>query len=48
VFGVKPSEAARKVNAVTGSLPPVAPAVMAAAEDETGADRKAAAALAAH
>ena len=46
VFGVKPSEAARKVNAVTGSLPPVAPAVMAAAEDETGADRKAAAALA--
>ncbi|HBC6428958.1 TPA: primase-helicase zinc-binding domain-containing protein [Citrobacter amalonaticus] len=46
VFGVKPSEAARKVNAVTGSLPPVSPAVMAAAEDETGADRKAAAALA--
>ncbi|MDW2744217.1 primase-helicase zinc-binding domain-containing protein [Atlantibacter subterraneus] len=46
VFGVKPSEAARKVNAVTGSLPPVAPAVIAAAEDETGADRKAAAALA--
>ncbi|EJQ1327989.1 toprim domain-containing protein [Shigella boydii] len=47
VFGVKPSEAARKVNAVTGSLPPVSPAVIAAAEDETGADRKAAAALAA-
>jgi putative DNA primase/helicase len=46
VFGVKPSEAARKVNAVTGSLPPVSPAVIAAAEDETGADRKAAAALA--
>ena len=46
VFGVKPSEAARRVNAVTGSLPPVAPAVMAAAEDENGADRKAAAALA--
>lgn len=46
VFGVKPAEAARKVNAVTGSLPPVSPAVMAAAEDETGADRKAAAALA--
>ncbi|BBE79901.1 MULTISPECIES: primase-helicase zinc-binding domain-containing protein [Phytobacter] len=46
VFGVKPSEAARKVNAVTGSLPPVSPAVMAVAEDETGADRKAAAALA--
>ncbi|HGF4627485.1 TPA: primase-helicase zinc-binding domain-containing protein [Escherichia coli] len=46
VFGVKPAEAARKVNAVTGSLPPVAPAVIAAAEDETVADRKAAAALA--
>ncbi|MEH4661866.1 primase-helicase zinc-binding domain-containing protein [Phytobacter diazotrophicus] len=43
VFGVKPAEAARKVNAVTGNLPPVSPAVMAAAEDETGADRKAAA-----
>lgn len=46
VFGVKPAEAARKVNAVTGSLPPVTPEVIAAAEDETGADRKAAAALA--
>ncbi|CAM7499504.1 Uncharacterized domain associated with phage/plasmid primase [Phytobacter diazotrophicus] len=46
VFGVKPSEAARRVNAVTGSLPPVAPAVMAAAEAATEADRKAAAALA--
>lgn len=46
VFGVKPSEAARKVNAVTGSLPPVSPAVMAATEAGTEADRKAAAALA--
>ncbi|MDU4353786.1 MAG: primase-like DNA-binding domain-containing protein [Phytobacter diazotrophicus] len=46
VFGVKPAEAARRVNAVTGSLLPVSPAVIAAAEDETGADRKAAAALA--
>lgn len=47
VFGVTPSEAARKVNAVTGNLPPVAPEVIAAAEAETEADRKAAAALAA-
>ncbi|EOC1424919.1 toprim domain-containing protein [Cronobacter dublinensis] len=46
VFGVKPSEAARKVNAVTGSLPPVAPEVIAATETGTEADRKAAAALA--
>ncbi|MEH4657917.1 primase-helicase zinc-binding domain-containing protein [Phytobacter diazotrophicus] len=46
VFGVKPSEAARKVNAVTGSLPPVAPEVIAATEAGTEADRKAAAALA--
>ncbi|MCL9673875.1 primase-helicase zinc-binding domain-containing protein [Citrobacter sp. MNAZ 1397] len=46
VFGVKPAEAARKVNAVTGSLPPVAPAVIAATEAGTEADRKAAAALA--
>ncbi|MGC6136094.1 primase-helicase zinc-binding domain-containing protein [Enterobacter cloacae] len=46
VFGVKPSEAAQKVNAVTGNLPPVAPEVIAAAEAETEADRKAAAALA--
>lgn len=46
VFGIKPAEAARKVNAVTCSLPPVSPAVIAAAEDEIGADRKAAAALA--
>ncbi len=46
VFGVTPSEAAGKVNAVTGNLPPVSPAVTAAAEAETEADRKAAAALA--
>ncbi|MGY9371859.1 primase-helicase zinc-binding domain-containing protein [Citrobacter pasteurii] len=47
VFGVTPSEAAGKVNAVTGNLPPVSPAVTAAADAETEADRKAAAALAA-
>ncbi len=47
VFGVKPSEAAQKVNAVTGSLPPVAPDVIAAAEAETDVSRKAAATLAA-
>ncbi|HHT2665498.1 TPA: primase-helicase zinc-binding domain-containing protein [Citrobacter freundii] len=46
VFGVSASEAAGKVNAVTGSLSPVAPEVIAAAEAETVADRKAAAALA--
>ena len=46
VFGVTPSEAAGKVNAVTGNLPPVAPEVIAFAEAETVADRKAAAALA--
>ncbi|EFH9066272.1 DNA primase [Escherichia coli] len=46
VFGVTPSEAAGKINAVTGNLPPVAPEVIAAAEAETEADRKAAAALA--
>lgn len=46
VFGVKPSEAAKKVNAVTGNLPPVAPEVIAAVEAETEADRQAAAALA--
>lgn len=46
VFGVKPSEAAQKVNAVTGCLPPVAPEAMASAGAETDADRKAAAALA--
>ncbi|WP_406912383.1 primase-helicase zinc-binding domain-containing protein [Klebsiella aerogenes] len=46
VFGVTPSEAAGKVNAVTGNLSPVAPEVIAATEAETDADRKAAAALA--
>jgi putative DNA primase/helicase len=46
VFGVTPSEAAGKVNGVTGNLSPVAPEVIAAAEAETVADRKAAAALA--
>ncbi|MGU7039224.1 primase-helicase zinc-binding domain-containing protein [Salmonella enterica subsp. enterica serovar Anatum] len=47
VFGVTPSEAAGKVNAVTGNLPPVAPEVITVAEAETDADRKAAATLAA-
>ena len=46
VFGVKPAEAARKVNAVTGSLPTVSPEVIAATEAATEADRKAAATLA--
>ncbi|EMJ2334262.1 TPA: primase-helicase zinc-binding domain-containing protein [Enterobacter hormaechei subsp. steigerwaltii] len=46
VFGMNASEAAGKVNAVTGNLPPVAPEVIAAAEAETDTDRKAAAALA--
>ncbi len=46
VFGISASEAAGKVNAVTGNLPPVAPEVTAAAEAGTEADRKAAAALA--
>ncbi|EOE6876922.1 primase-helicase zinc-binding domain-containing protein [Klebsiella aerogenes] len=46
VFGVTASEAAQKVDAVTGNLPPVAPEVIAAAEAGTEADRKAAAALA--
>ncbi|EBR9728680.1 DNA primase [Salmonella enterica subsp. enterica serovar Newport] len=46
VFGVTPSEAAGKVNVVTGNLPPVAPEVIAAAEAGAEADRKAAAALA--
>ncbi|CAH3911239.1 primase-helicase zinc-binding domain-containing protein [Citrobacter freundii] len=46
VFGVTPSEAAGKVNAVTGNLPPVSPALTAATDAETEADRKAAAALA--
>ncbi|MDN4286099.1 toprim domain-containing protein, partial [Citrobacter freundii] len=47
VFDVSASEAAQKVNAVTGNLPLVAPEVIAAAEAETDADRKAAAELAA-
>ncbi len=46
VFGMNASEAAQKVDAVTGNLPPVAPEVIAAAEAGTEADRKAAAALA--
>ncbi|MGR7211106.1 primase-helicase zinc-binding domain-containing protein [Klebsiella aerogenes] len=46
VFGVSASEAAGKVDAVTGSMSPVAPEVIAAAEAETDADRKAAAMLA--
>ena len=46
VFGISAPEAARKVNAVTGHLPPVAPEVIAAADAGTEADRKAAAALA--
>ncbi|EOI5754729.1 primase-helicase zinc-binding domain-containing protein [Enterobacter hormaechei] len=47
VFGVSASEAAGKVNALTGSLPPVAPDVIAAVEAEPDASRKAAATLAA-
>ncbi|WP_435339327.1 primase-helicase zinc-binding domain-containing protein [Klebsiella aerogenes] len=46
VFGVTPSEAAQKVNAVTGNLTPFTPEVITAAEAETGVDRKSAAALA--
>ena len=46
VFGVTASEAAGRVEAVTGNLPPVAPEVIAAAEAETEAERQAAAALA--
>lgn len=46
VFDVSASEAAQKVNTVTGNLPPVAPEVIAAAEAGAEADRKAAAALA--
>ena len=46
VFGISAPEAARKVNAVTGNLPPVAPEVVSAADAGTEADRKAAAALA--
>ena len=45
-FGVSASEAARKVDAVTGSLSPVAPEVIADAEAETDASRRAAAVLA--
>ena len=47
VFGVSPSEAAGKVSALTGSLPPVAEDIIAAAEAETDSSRKAAATLAA-
>ncbi|WP_455648658.1 primase-helicase zinc-binding domain-containing protein [Kluyvera sp.] len=47
VFGVSASEAAGKVNAVTGNLSPVVPEVIAATEAGTEADHKAAAALAA-
>ena len=47
VFGVTPSEAAGKVNAVTGTLPPVTPADPAPADTGTDAARKAAAAVAA-
>ncbi|EQA6159164.1 primase-helicase zinc-binding domain-containing protein [Enterobacter hormaechei] len=46
VFGVSASEAAGKVNALTGNLPPVAPEVIAAAGAETDASRKAAASMA--
>lgn len=46
VFGVTASEAAGKVSAVTGNMPPIAPEVIAATEAETDADRKATAALA--
>ena len=46
VFSVSASEAAGKVSALTGSLSPVAEDIIAAAEAETDADRKAAAMLA--
>ena len=46
VFGVSASEAAGKVDALTGNLPPVAPEVIAAAEAENDAERKAAVAMA--
>ncbi|MFY2737951.1 primase-helicase zinc-binding domain-containing protein [Pseudocitrobacter faecalis] len=46
VFGVSASEAAGKVNAVTGNLSPVSPEMIAATEAGTEADHKAAAALA--
>ncbi|HDR2790212.1 TPA: toprim domain-containing protein [Enterobacter asburiae] len=45
VFGVTPSEAAGKVNTITGNLPPFSPAVTAIADAETEADRKVATAL---
>ncbi|PVZ78523.1 DNA primase [Serratia sp. S1B] len=45
VFGVSPSEAASKVNAVTGSLPPMVPEVNATTEAETEASQKNAAEL---
>lgn len=47
VFGVNPSEAAGKVNDVTGHLPPVAPEIIADAAAETEATRQTAAKLAA-
>jgi putative DNA primase/helicase len=47
VFGVSASEAAGKVSALTGTLPPVTENIIAAAEAETDASRKAAATLAA-
>lgn len=47
VFGVSSSEAAGKVSALTSSLPPVAEDMIAVAEAETDANRKAAATLAA-
>ncbi|KDE36451.1 DNA primase [Kosakonia radicincitans UMEnt01/12] len=47
VLGVTVSEAADRVNALTGSLPPVAPEVIAADTAETEAGRREAAALAA-
>ncbi|QSW34542.1 toprim domain-containing protein [Leclercia pneumoniae] len=46
VFGVSASEAAGKVSALTGNLPPVAPEGIAAAGAENDAERKAAAAMA--
>ena len=46
VFSVSAAEAAGKVGALTGNLPPVAPEVIAAAEAENDADRKAAASMA--
>ncbi|EOL8987616.1 primase-helicase zinc-binding domain-containing protein [Cronobacter dublinensis] len=47
VFSVSASEAAGKVDAVTGNLPPVDPAVIAVDTAETEASRREAAALAA-